>query len=315
MRSEKEKIVALHQGAIGDLILSVPALLTIKKAYPGRGLELLGFPAILALIENMADRIVSIDSVRLSALYGECEDIPPGLRSFLEGFERIFLFSARDTGRFIENMQRCNPATLPVRTFPEGPQHVTDFQLAQLEAAGYMPADPVPRVTVLPENYTRAEKYLRNRTSGGRLIAVHPGSGGKKKNWPVALLASLLHQVHAETGAGLLLIQGPADQDQVNDLVSEISELPYKKVDNADLPLVATLISRCALFIGNDSGMSHVAAALGVSTIVVFGPTDPAVWGPRGESVSILRDIDSNGQWRWPGPDVVLSAALGLLRP
>ncbi len=75
---------------------------------------------------------------------------------------------------------------------------------------------------------------------------------------------------------------------------------------NLDLPLVAAIISRSGLFIGNDSGITHMAAALGIPTVAVFGPTDPAVWAPRGKSVCIVRECDSDGQWRWPEPETVL---------
>jgi ADP-heptose:LPS heptosyltransferase len=81
-----------------------------------------------------------------------------------------------------------------------------------------------------------------------------------------------------------------------------------------ELPLLAAILSQCHLFIGNDSGITHLAAALGVPTIALFGPTDPYVWGPRGKKVFIAREnLKGSTAWQWVSADAVLEVAYNFL--
>jgi heptosyltransferase III len=310
------KILVIHQGAIGDLMLSLPAFQTIKNAFPACSFELLGYPLTLALAGEPADTVRSVDGPQLSSLYGEHGNVTPEVHQYLAGFERVFIFSAQDKSALIENVQRCHSAALHISTFPAAHRHVIDFQLAQLVQAGFVPAGPVPHMQVKPDDGKRAEMFLREHgvcADTGLRIAVHPGSGGKRKNWPAQAFLRVMRELHAGRKVFFLILQGPADEQAAAELLAGLAGLPYEKLENFDLPLVAALLSKCALFIGNDSGMAHVAAALDVPTVAVFGPTDPEVWGPRGASVSIVRHCDAAGQWRWPEPEVVLLAARKML--
>lgn len=306
----------MHQGALGDLMLSLPALQTIRRACPGRAVELLGYPAVLSLISRDGTAsVASADSAGVSTLYGDFADVAPRMRQYLAGFERIFLFSAAAGSACIDNARRCNPAAVHVRTFPDTACHVVDYQLARLAALGLAPADTVPRLPVSDRDRGRAADYLSAAadTSTCPCIAVHPGSGGRHKCWPPEKLAAVMKHLHGETGAGFFVVRGPADGEASDSLLDRITGLPHRVLAGLDLPLLAALLAKCALYIGNDSGITHMAAALGVPAVAVFGPTDPAVWGPRGRDVRIVRCTGHDGQWQWPGPQQVFTAARELL--
>jgi ADP-heptose:LPS heptosyltransferase len=311
------QILVIHQGAIGDLVLSLPALQTIKNSFPGRAIEMLGYPEILSLIKgNFADAIRSVDWAPASTLYGDSPDVSEVMQRYLAGFERLFVFSASEKNAFVDNLLRCHPAAVYIKTFPDTSQHVVDYQLEQLAAQGFAPACSIPQLVVSTDEPGRAGEFLRCNdfdTTAGPRIAVHAGSGGRHKCWPPASFLAVMQGLYVQRQASFLIIEGPAEEKTAGEMTAAVSALPCLALRNADLPLVAALISRSAVCIGNDSGITHMAAALGIPTVAVFGPTDPAVWGPRGQSVCIVREYDSKGQWRWPEPDTVLQSALTLL--
>jgi ADP-heptose:LPS heptosyltransferase len=104
-------------------------------------------------------------------------------------------------------------------------------------------------------------------------ILLHPGSGSPAKIWP-----------HFEELARLLpdseILLGPCEKPLT---------APNPSLTNLSLPEVAEEVRRCRLFIGNDSGITHIAAYWGAPTIALFGPSDPAIWGPLGRRVRVLR--------------------------
>lgn len=311
------QILIMHQGAIGDLVLSLPALQTIKNSFPGRAIEMLGYPDILSLVGgDFAHTIRSADWAPASTLYGDFRDVSAQVRQYLAGFERLFIFSAQVKSAFIENVQRCHSAVVHIRTFPDTARHVVDYQLGQLAALGLAPAGPVPQLRVSSDDRRRADGFLQRNdfdATLGLLIAVHAGSGGRHKCWPSASFCAVMRGLHEERRAAFLLVEGPAEEKTAGEMTAALSALPCLPLHNLDLPLVAALLSRSTLFIGNDSGITHMAAAVGSPTVAVFGPTDPAVWGPRGKSVCIVRECDADGQWRWPEPEAVLREACALL--
>lgn len=124
--------------------------------------------------------------------------------------------------------------------------------------------------------------------AGQRVVAVHPGSGGRRKCWPAERFARVAEALGAE-GIGVALVQGPADGEIVADVLKALGGAPPPVVSDLPVRDLAALLSLCATYLGNDSGVTHLAAAVGTPTVALFGPTDPAVWGPRGERVTILR--------------------------
>ena len=118
------------------------------------------------------------------------------------------------------------------------------------------------------------------------IVLIHPGSGSRRKCVNPEVLALVMEQFQREDMRALIL-EGPADRESVAGLSSLIPTVPV--IAGGDLSIVACLLARSVLYIGNDSGMTHLAALLAVPAIALFGPTDPERWAPRGSHVTVLR--------------------------
>ncbi|MBI4641752.1 MAG: glycosyltransferase family 9 protein, partial [Candidatus Tectomicrobia bacterium] len=153
---------------------------------------------------------------------------------------------------------------------------------------------------------------------GHPLIALHPGGGSPKKWWDVEKFAILRHTLQEEYGASILILSGPADIAIAEKLLSIVGSGPTRTfardrysvgaychtplriesnpkvtlVRDRSLREMAAILACCDLFVGNDSGFAHMAAALGVPSVVIFGPTDPDVWRPLGDHVDVVKGKD-----------------------
>ena len=137
--------------------------------------------------------------------------------------------------------------------------------------------------------------------SRGPLLAAHPGSGGRHKIWPAPRFAALMEMAAAEKGARWLLIRGPADAKPCAEVQENLPRVKPIIVEGLSLVHLASVLSACAGYVGNDSGITHIAAAVGTPTVAVFGPTDPAVWGPLGENACVV----SASPPSWPSAEQV----------
>jgi ADP-heptose:LPS heptosyltransferase len=120
-----------------------------------------------------------------------------------------------------------------------------------------------------------------------QVVAVHPGSGAHAKCWPAERFAALVGWIETVVAGSVVLIEGPADAASVSSVLSRLERTP-PVASNFPLPLQAAFFAGASLFIGNDSGLTHLAAAVHAPTIALFGPTDPAIWAPLGPHVTVV---------------------------
>jgi ADP-heptose:LPS heptosyltransferase len=122
------------------------------------------------------------------------------------------------------------------------------------------------------------------------VVYLHPGVGAPWKRWPAARFAALAERL-VDRGYPVALVEGPADEEAVRAMQS-LTAHPLPVLRETPLPALAETIAHARLYIGNDSGVTHLAAAAGVPTVALFGPTDPTSWAPRGD-VLVLRQCDT----------------------
>jgi heptosyltransferase-3 len=164
-----------------------------------------------------------------------------------------------------------------------------------------VPAVPPPPAVISPspQDGIEAAALLRGLLKPGeRLFLIHPGSGGREKIWPSAGWITLIGRLLQQPRLRLGLIQGPADQDILRHLCESLDLSHLLPFRNLRLGLLAAIMGHAAFYIGNDSGITHLAAACGLPTIALFGPTDPHIWAPRGPAVQVIR-------WHPEHPDPV----------
>jgi ADP-heptose:LPS heptosyltransferase len=187
---------------------------------------------------------------------------------------------------------------------------VSRHLVESLAPLGPLPSG-LPSARFLPTAAARAsaDAWLGDRGIGpGEAVVLQPGAGSASKVWPG--FAAMARRIR-EAGSPVVALAGPADGPAVEALMA--AGVLTEECVARDWPLVeiAGLLSLARAAVGNDSGPSHLAAAIGCPTVAVFGPTDPRVWAPVGPRVETLGG--PAGEARWPDVDHVASALRALL--
>jgi heptosyltransferase-2 len=166
--------------------------------------------------------------------------------------------------------------------------HATEAFLKPLERLAIFGADPVPRLNVHLTLEPDRDGLL-GAMAARRALALHPGSGSERKNWPESSWKQLLARLVAESDLHFLLVGGEAEGDRLRRLAGVVPAERVSVAQNQALPLLAEQLAGCLGFIGHDSGISHLAAAVGLSGLSIWGGSKEAVWRPRSERFRIVR--------------------------
>ena len=147
---------------------------------------------------------------------------------------------------------------------------------------------------------------------GERVLAIHPGSGSPAKNWSPQNFAKVADW--ASEQSKVLLISGPA-QDGVEEVIGSMKKASRLVADNLPLIHLAAVLKMSSAYLGNDSGVTHLAASLGLPTVAIFGPSNPAIWGPRGAGVRILYSEDLSSRFSAKGRSESSRHGLETIKP
>jgi len=252
----KVRRLIIRPGGIGDFIVSLPALECLRadstEVWSSRA---------TASLARFANRARAIPSTGLDLL-GVSEP-PPQLLVDLRSFDSIVSWYGANRPEF---RQLTGSMGLPFTFFralpPEGAgMHATDYYLEQVRTLVKVESDGIPRIACAGERENFA--------------AIHPFSGSPRKNWPLERFRALAREL--ERTMPVRWCAGPEDPPLA------------EAVRFDDLYDLACWLARAALYVGNDSGVTHLGAAVGTPVLALFGPTDPAVWAPRGPNVRVGR--------------------------
>jgi ADP-heptose:LPS heptosyltransferase len=280
------KILVIRGGAIGDFILTLPVLSALRTQFPEAELEVLGYSHIASLATHggLAQAVRPIDARPMAGFFAQGADLDPALQRYFAGFALIISFLYDPDEIFRTNVARCSRAQFivgPHRPDEKGEFHATEVYLKPLERLAIFSPDPVPRLNFAPE--------VRLDSSAERLLALHPGSGSPRKNWPEAKWNELLARLMQSTSFRVLLVGGEAEEKRLQRLVQGLPADRVEVAQNLRLPELATKLTGCSVFVGHDSGISHLAAALRRPVLALWSETLESVWKPRGENVRVLR--------------------------
>jgi heptosyltransferase-3 len=285
------KILVIRGGAIGDFILTLPVLTALRQHFPAARLEVLGYPAIanLALAGSAADAVRAIDARPLAGFFARHGELAPDLQEYFSGFAIILSYLYDPDLIFQENVARCSKAQFiagPHRPDHQAGLHATEVFLKPLERLAIFSPDPQPRLALsaLPS------PLAPRRSSLDSCLALHPGSGSEKKNWPEAHWAALLQRLVQSTPHSLLLVGGEAEGDRLQRLAQALPCARRDIAQSLPLPELAARLQSCRAFLGHDSGISHLAAAVGLPGLVLWGETPETVWRPRSLRFAVLRE-------------------------
>src|SRR5262252_8889297 len=290
------RILVIRGGAIGDFILTLPALKALRDARPQVHMEILGYKHIALLAENRfyAQAVQSIEYSSLARFFARDSELPGELADYFASFNLIISYLYDPDGVFETNLRRCGVQTLicgPAR-IAENTDHAARQLARAIEELGIKVVDLAERIFPSAEDRDFAREFLGSMPQP--VIAIHPGSGSQAKNWPVENWISLLSPGSRFADLErLVVVSGEADEAQTNRLEREWKNRNVRFAKNLPLPSLAAVLAR-STFIGHDSGISHLAAAAGANCILLFGPTDPNVWAPKNANVHILRAPSAN---------------------
>ena len=213
-------ILIIHQGAIGDFILSLPAIGSFRERYPAAAIEVWGYPATLQLVEKRfyADSIASIDRKEIARFYSENTTLDAELVARFREFDLIIIFGGERQKTLVRNLERIQVKEVhSITTFPPAAEstHIIDYQLSQLLPLGYESPDKIPRLFPGESDLTQASDLFSQRQPGSKslTVAMHIGGGSKNKAWPAGCFAQLSEKLIKEDDAEIIVPLGPADEE------------------------------------------------------------------------------------------------------
>lgn len=285
------RILVIRGGAIGDFVLTLPAIKLLRDNFPNAHLEILGYKHIIALGEGRfyAHATRSIEYGAMAGFFVPNAKLAPDLVEYFASFHQIVSYLFDPDGIFEANMGRCG-----VKHFIHASPKLDDSERAAAQLARPLQSLALyledPAAVIYPD---AADRAFAGRFFGAlqsHVIAMHPGSGSENKNWPLQHWRALGEALFARDPAvALLLIGGEADRKNLAALSTAWKGRNIYFAEDVPLYHVAALLERCKLFIGHDSGISHIAAAVGAPCLLMFGPTDPEVWAPANAGVRWLQ--------------------------
>ncbi|HEX9819431.1 MAG TPA: glycosyltransferase family 9 protein [Methylomirabilota bacterium] len=265
--------LAIHPGALGDVLLAVPALRALRGA-SGGPLVLAAQPRIGALLESLAvvDGHLAFDALGLDALFVD----DPARRPRLPDAERVVCwFGARDPV-FVRRLAELVPGA-GVASSVGDDRPVWEHLLATVQAPPGDRCAPIVAPAVVRALGAEALAAARVDMPPPWLI-VHPGAGSAAKCWPAEAFARVITAVAARARMNVVAHQGPADAGAAAALRRHLGAGVAWLVEPA-LPALAGALVHAQAYLGNDSGVSHLAAALGVPSLVLFDARHLA-WRP-----------------------------------
>jgi heptosyltransferase-3 len=282
-------ILVIRPGAIGDALLTFPVLKALREHYAGMPITLVSNAQVLplALAFGVAEQTFDFQDIHWSELFSTTGIRNSSLLALLKQTDLAICWM-RDTDGIVKrnlSLSGVKHVVIAPGRPAEGKRiHIVDYLANTIGLPIVWPRFIAPLSWPTPNPFS-------NRTTD-LSIAIHPGSGAAHKCWPTSRFAAVIERLWQQNRS-VLLLAGPADSERVHDVLQQLSSpltpAMLKLLTNASLMEVARQLQLCRCYLGNDSGITHLAAMLGIPTIAIFGPTDPAIWRPVGPFVHIIQ--------------------------
>lgn len=287
--SHAPRFLVLRGGAIGDFIVTLPVLQALRTQWPLARIEIWGYPHIadLALAGGLAESVVSLDRAEMSRFFVPHPQFTDAQVAAVRSFDLIFNYLHDPVGQVRSNLLLAGAKQVLSGSPIIKRGHAIPFLLEPLQALAIYETDLVPELDLSGEARAQARRRLQAMGVRGRPVVVHPGSGSPAKTWPADRFADILRRLRAD-GRDVAVVLGEADADVAVRLARELPDLP--RLEGLSLVELAGVLAESERFLGNDSGITHLAAAVGLPVVALFGPSSAETWAPRGRGgVRVLR--------------------------
>ncbi len=277
------RVCVLFPGALGDFICFLPALHELTKSF---AVDLSARSDFSAIVPPNV-RVRSLERFEVSCLFMADGAFDERVSTFFTGYAAIYSWFASQQPVFVDQLQTVSQGRAQIFPFrpDQLPVHQADYYLSCLNSRAQ--DNFAPLVTLRADARLWCDAFCRRAGLDSEpLLIVAPGSGAREKNWPEAHFLQIVRWWRDRLGGKAVVVVGPVEMERGG----------YEQLSSAcavasglDLAQLAALLARGDLYIGNDSGVSHLAAAVGCRTVALFGPSNERQWAPRGPRVTILR--------------------------
>lgn len=281
------RFLVLRGGAIGDFVLTLPVFAALRRTWPDAYIEVAGYPHIAALAgaARLVDHVVSLDAAGMARFFVPGAQFEDDQVEWIHSFEIILSYLHDPIGLVRTNLVAAGARQVVCGSPLVREGHACDHLVRPLEQLAIYEKDPIPRLELAAPHLEQGRAWLGEKRVE-RVMAIHAGSGSPSKNWPLESFLELGDRIFRAHGLQPMYIVGEADRDIEEALRRERPDLAL--IGGQDLVGLAGILSACAAYVGNDSGITHLAAAVGLPVTCLFGPSRSVSWSPRGPRVTVL---------------------------
>jgi heptosyltransferase-2 len=261
----------------------------IREGFPDVHLEVMSYRRVLPLVDGRfyADSVRCIEYGPMAACFNPKAKMADDMAEYFLSFGQIISYLYDPDLLFQSSLKRIGVKNLlPISPKPGDHEHAARQFAAPLSSLALFLEDPSARVFLSPLDRQVAAGHTQGLTRSP--IAIHPGSGSPRKNWPPQKWAEVIE--HLLASGPVFLVGGEADVEPLTHLRFHFGKR-LSIFESLPLNELGAILSTCRMFLGHDSGISHLAAAVGVPCKLLFGPTDPDVWAPAGSHVEVFRAV------------------------
>ena len=286
-----DRILVVKIWALGDSIISLPMIHGIRKNMPDAIIDVLAHKRNKAPFENNKDinRIIDFsffNILKLFRKYDLCIDTEP----YLNVSALISWWCAPYRIGFSHGVRSLLYAK---KTKFSKKQHMVQNYLDMIRAIGLKYNTPkLVKLETTQKEKSAVEKFLKQNkiSKNDFIVGITPGvaESVKTRMWPIERMAELADKITEKYRAKIIITDSPANKNEVVKMAGLMKNKPFLCIGDLSIREVFNLIERCKIYICNDTGPMHIAAAQGVKTIGLFGPNTPVLWGPYGgKNISI----------------------------
>ncbi len=275
-------VLVVHPGALGDVLLARRALTGFRAGFPSHAVGVIMRRDAGELLRACGEfaEVFPIESNALSGLIAGPEAVPSGLAAWLSRCDAAVCWT-EESGNLRATFAQFGVASVTIRSpfADDGHGHQSNRFAGTIGSHAPVPAE-APALN-LPESFVQEgrRRLAEAGLAGGPIAVIHPGSGSPHKCISPMILARVIGGLRVREVQPVLVL-GPADEGAGQALIKHCAG-SFPVLSGLDLGALAGILTRADLFIGHDSGVTHLAGALAVPSVALFGPTDPARWAPQ----------------------------------
>jgi len=280
--SASSRACVIFPGALGDFICFLPALQALRRECE---IDLFARSEFAGIVPAGV-KVRSLECAEIGNLFIAAAPQTPSRQTYFGAYTALYSWLGSQQPLFVQRLQSDCAGRAKIFPFrpPANTEHQADYYLRCLALPQSSESEPTIELDAAAIAWS--ENFCREHTLDGRaILALGAGSGAREKNWPEEFFLAVANWWRESSGGAVILLVGPVEAER-----GGIDRLAERCLVARDLSLsqLAALLARSDVYLGNDSGVTHLAAGVGVTTFALFGPSDPRQWAPRGKKVTLI---------------------------